>query len=42
MTWDADLLHKILNDPNDKSDAATVIDRIVDLETKKESCSVTS
>lgn len=36
MTWNADLLHKILNNPNDKSDAATVIDRIVDLETKKE------
>ena len=36
MSWDADLLHKILNDPSDKSNAATVIDRIVDLKTEKE------
>lgn len=36
MSWDANLLHKILNDPNDKSDAATVIDRIVNQETVTE------
>lgn len=36
MTWDADLLHKILNDPKDKSDAASVIDRIVNLKTENE------
>ena len=36
MTWDAELLHKILDDLNDKSDAATVIDRIVTLKQEKE------
>ena len=36
MTWDAELLHKILNDPNDKSDAATVINKIVHINTIEE------
>ena len=33
MIWDAELLHKILNDPNDKSDAASVINKIVEINT---------
>lgn len=36
MIWDANNLHKILNDPLDKSDAATVIDRIVNVNFEKE------
>lgn len=36
MTWDAELLQNMLNDPNEKSDAATVIEKIVNTKNAKE------
>lgn len=36
MSWNAELLQNILNDPTDKSDAAEVIDRIVTIESEPE------
>lgn len=39
MIWDAELLHNILNNPNDKSDAALVIDKIVQIKISEEEAS---